>query len=294
MESIFLAIILPGLLVGAIYSLVASGLVLIYKTTSVISLTQGGLLLMGAILAYALFSLGLPVWIVILLTLIGIALLGYLLDRFILQPVMGQPLLSSIMITIALAWLFHSVGLIVLAGREVPLLLFDQKSLLTIAGQPVASIKVWAAIISVIFFVIFFLFYKYTFVGLVMRSTAEDHEVTQSLGINVRSIFRQIWLISGLVAASGGILLGSILSVNVGLADMGWKVLAVILLGGLESIGGCIIAGPVIGVLERVCFYYLNPLIGGDLGDIVSYLVMIVILAVKPYGFMGLIRIERI
>jgi len=78
------------------------------------------------------------------------------------------------------------------------------------------------------------------------------------------------------------------------LADMGWKVLAVILLGGLESIGGCIIAGPVIGVLERVCFYYLNPLIGGDLGDIVSYIVMIIILAVKPYGFMGLTRIERI
>lgn len=294
MDSILLAIILPGLLVGFLYSLVASGLVLIYKSTRIISLTQGGLLLMGAIIAWVLISSGVPLWIAFLLTLIVSGLLGYLVDRYLLRPVMGQPLLSSIMITIALAWLFHGVGLMSLGGREAILLPFDQNSIFMIAGLPVSRLKFWGAIISMIIFAIFFLFYKYSFIGLVMRSTAEDHEVTQSLGINVKGIFSQTWVICGLLAGIEGILMGSILSVNVGLSDIGWKVLAVVLLGGLESLGGCIIAGPVIGILEKLCSFYLNPLVGGDLGEIVSYIVMIIILIVKPYGFFGLKRIERI
>lgn len=137
------------------------------------------------------------------------------------------------------------------------------------------------------------MFYRFHRVGLIMRGTAEDHEVMQSLGVKVGNMFTYSWIIAAVSGSIGGMLLASMVSVNIGLSGIGWVALAVVLIGGLESVLGALILGPVIGILENLSVY-LDPYVGGGSREVVPYVVLLLVLLIKPYGLFGLKRIERI
>jgi len=282
-------------MIGGVYSLVALGIVVVFKSTKVITFTQGGILLMGAIIGWAFIGpAGLPVGLGVILTLAACALLGMCLDRFTLRPIIGQPILASIMVTIALAWLFDSVGTLIIGGGERPYPPLLPQGTYRWGWVNISQSLFLQFIIAIIMFIAFTLFYKYSRLGLAMRGTAEDHEVVQSLGIKVTNIFNYSWIIAALSGGLSGILLASTLGATVGLSGIGLKALIVVLLGGMESIPGVILMGPMIGVLENLSIQFLDPLVGGGLGEVVPYGVMLIVLLVKPYGLFGLKRIERI
>ena len=137
--------------------------------------------------------------------------------------------------------------------------------------------------------------FRYTKIGLAMRATADDEQVVQSVGIRVTSVYALSWVIACVLGVVGGILLGGISGVMIPLSQVGVKAFAVVLLGGVTSVGGAIVAGIILGVLENVAAGYLDPLLpGGGLASVFPFIVMIVVLTIRPYGLFGLERIERI
>jgi len=287
--------VISGVMIGGVYSLVALGIVVVFKSTKVISFTQGGILLMGAIIGWALLGpAGLPLALGIPLTLAACCFLGLCLDRLTLRPIIGQPILASIMVTIALAWLFDSVGTLVIGGGERPYPPLLPKGTYRWGWVNVSESLFLQFGIAVFLFIVFSLFYKYARLGLAMRGTAEDHEVVQSLGVKVTNIYSYSWLIAALSGGIAGVLLASTLGATVGLSEIGLKALIVVLIAGMESIPGVILIGPIIGILENMSIQFLDPLIGGGSAGVVPYAVMLIILLVKPYGLFGLKRIERI
>lgn len=286
---------IAGIMIGGVYSLVALGIVVVFKSTKVISFAQGGILLMGAIIGWALMGPGgLPLGFGIPLTLLACCLLGLCLDRFTLRPIIGQPILASIMVTIALAWLFDSIGTLIIGGGERPYPPLLPKGTYNWGWVKISESLFLQFVIAVFLFVVFSLFYKYARLGLAMRGTAEDHEVVQSLGIKVTNIYSYSWLIAALSGGIAGVLLASTLGATVGLSEIGLKALIVVLIAGMESIPGVILIGPLIGILENLSIQFLDPLIGGGSAGVVPYALMLIVLLVKPYGLFGLKRIERI
>jgi branched-chain amino acid transport system permease protein len=284
-----------GIMIGGVYALVALGIVIVYKSTKIVNFTQGGIMLMGAIIGWLLLGpVGLPPGLALILTVASCALLGLAIDRFTLRPIIGQPIIASIMVTIALAWLFDSVGTLIIGGGERPYPPILPQGTYRWKWIMVSQSLFLQFIIAIVMFIGFTIFYKYAKLGLAMRGTAEDHEVMQSLGIRVTSIFGYAWLIASLSGSISGILLASSLSVNVGLSGIGWKALVVVLIGGMESVVGVILTGPIVGVLETLSIQFLDPLVGGGMGEVVPFGIMLVVLLIRPYGLFGLKRIERI
>jgi branched-chain amino acid transport system permease protein len=287
--------VISGVMLGGVYSLVAIGIVIINKSTKIINFTQGGLLLMGAIVGWVLMGpAGLSAWMGIPLTLLVCGFLGMVLDRFTLRPIIGQPILASIMVTIALAWLFDSIGTLIIGGGERPYPPLLPGGAYKLGWITISESLFLQFLIALGLFVLFTIFYRYTALGLAMRGTAEDHEVVQSLGIKVTRVYTYSWVIAGLSGGISGILLASTLGATVGLSGIGLKALIVVLLGGMESIPGVIIMGPAIGTLENLSIRFLDPLVGGGLGEVVPYVILLFVLLIRPYGLFGLERIERI
>ena len=151
-------------------------------------------------------------------------------------------------------------------------------------------------IVSVIVVAILMFVFRYTKIGLAMRATAEDEQVTRSLGIKATTVYALVWVIACVVGVIGGVLLGGVSGVSPPLSEIGLKALAVVILGGLDSIGGAIVAGIILGILENLAAGYLDPLMpsGGGLASVFPFIVMLAVLIFKPHGLFGLKRIERV
>jgi len=290
----FLNAIVGGILLGGIYSLVALGIVIIYKSSKILSFTQGGFLVMGAITGWAMLGpFGLHPFIGITLALAICTFFGYIVNRLALRPIIGEPLMTSILITIALSWLFDSLSIIAIGGKQRAFPIQISNSQLNIAGINLSVTMLLCFLIAFALFIFFILFYRYHRVGLAMRGTAEDHEVMQNLGIRVKNMLDYSWMIAALCGGVSGILLASIISVNINLSSIGLTALVVVLVAGLESIPGVLIVGPMIGILENLAVY-LDPYVGGGSREVIPFIILLIILLIKPYGLFGLKRIERI
>ena len=294
-------VLISGVMVGGIYALIALGFVLIYKSSHVFNLAQGEFLLFGACIGWTFAAaLGLNFWLALLCTIVSCAILGLLMERLVLRPLIGQPLLSIIMVTIAFSMLLKGVltGIWWKApycypsGEFVKPLVLSEK----LGGTTIAPQLMLAFLASCVLIIIFLIFFKYAKLGLGMRAVAEDHQVSQSLGVPVKRIYSLTWAISSVVAGIGGVFLGKMLTVGPELASLGLIVLPVAILGGLDSIPGCIIGGIIIGVAENVTAVYLDPFLphSGGLRMVIPYLLMFLILLIRPHGLFGLERIERI
>jgi branched-chain amino acid transport system permease protein len=288
-------LITNGLLFGLMYSLVALGFVLIYKATSVINFAQGDLVMFaGYAAAVMLGGQGMPIWLMVIILCLGMVALGFLLERGILRPLVGQPVVSVIMVTIGLSFVLQ--GLVTIfwgaSTRELPLPVRFEPYV--IGPAFISPINVVAAVIAIVFLIAFGLFFTRSRLGVAMRAVADDQQAAMVVGIKVPRVFALSWAIAGLAAAAGGIIWGNMNGADTFLALVGLKVFPVVILGGLDSIGGAIIGGLLMGVVESIAAGYLDPLVGGGTKDFIPYVLMILVLFIRPYGFFGRETIERV
>ena len=293
--NFFLQMVLSGLMVGGVYSLVALGFVIIYKSSSVINFAQGQLLALGALILWSFVgSFGLPLWLGGLLAVICMALLGIIIERLSIRPMTGQPLMAVIVMTIGLAALFDSLMPCVFGADEKSYPKTLSTGGLNIFELSISYEYLFSFLTAFGMVGIFLYFFHRTRLGLSMRAVSDGHDTARSCGIKVGSIFSWAWVIAAITAMIGGFLLGNITSVSASMTYIGLRVFPVVILGGLESIMGCVVAGPIVGILEMLAVGYADPITEGGAGDIVPYIIIILTLIFKPYGIFGQEHIERI
>lgn len=294
--SLLLIFVVNGVLVGALYGVVAMCFVLIYKATQILNFAQGEFLLIGAWICWAtIVQFGLPFWLGFLATLVFMFLFGILLQMVVLRPMIGEPIISVIMLTIGLSIVFRAAMNWIFGShvRAFPAV-FDTESV-EILGLNVQMPYVMSLVAAILVVVGFYLFFKYSRMGLAMRATAFDQQVAQSLGISVEKVFALSWAISAMASALAGVVIGMVNGVSSSLAEYGIKVFPAVIVGGLDSIVGGMVGGIIVGVLENVAaFADTQYLHWGNLLEVVPFYVLIIILMVKPYGLFGTKDIERI
>jgi branched-chain amino acid transport system permease protein len=289
----FLQLVFQGLSIGFLYALAALGFVMIFKSSSVLNFAHGELLAIGAFIFLVLAAWAkLPIWIAFLITMIGSFAMGFIIERLFLRPLIGEALIEVIMLTVGLAAMFKGLMLFIFGGNLHNYPDFLPKNLTIQLGTiNIPPVYVATFIIGIIFLVIFGFFFKYSSQGIYMRSVADNQPAALSLGVHVRRVFAMSWAIAALVCAISGIILGIMNGINVhDISVMGLKVFPVVILGGLESIGGAIIGGLIIGLLETFTAGYVST----SLKEVIPYIVLVSILLVKPYGLFGLVEIERV
>jgi branched-chain amino acid transport system permease protein len=294
--TFFLQLVVTGFSLGMVYALIAIGFVIILKCSEVFNIAQGHFVMIGGYLGYTfLVPFGLPIWASLLLAIVAAIIIGLLIERLTLRPLVGQSLHAVIMMTIALATILEGLATLIWGGEYKAYHGVLPTVTMGLGELSVPPETLIALIVSVAAVAILMLFFRYTKIGLAMRATAEDEQVVQSAGIRVTTIYAVSWVIACVVGVIGGILLGGVSGVMIPLADVGIKAFAVVLLGGLNSIGGAIVAGIILGVAENVAAGYLDPLLsGGGLANVFPFIVMIIVLIFRPHGLFGLVRIERI
>jgi branched-chain amino acid transport system permease protein len=289
----FLQLLVNGISLGLLYALSALGFVMIFKSSGVLNLANGELLAIGAFVFLVFTAWAhLPVIISFALTLIGTFFLGFLVERLFLRPLIGEKLIEVIMMTLGLGIMFRGLLLFIFGGdiHAYPRFLPEGMSLQW-GNIIIPSVNVATFIIGILFLIVFGLFFKYSSQGIYMRSVADNQPAALSLGVHVRRVFAMSWAIAFIVAAMSGIVLGIMNGVNVyNLSVVGLKVFPVVILGGLDSIGGAILGGIIIGLLETFTGGYIST----SLREIIPYIVLVIILMVKPYGLFGLVEIERV
>ncbi|MCX5852990.1 MAG: branched-chain amino acid ABC transporter permease [Deltaproteobacteria bacterium] len=291
--SFFMQLLINGISIGFLYGLSAMGFVMIFKSSSVLNFAHGELLAMGAFFFLALVTWAkLPIAVAFIVTLVACFALGFLIERLFLRPLIGEPLIYVIMLTVGLAAMFKGLMLLIWGGNLHTYPDFLPEALgISWNIFSIPPVFTAALIVGVIFLILFGLFFKYSSQGIFMRSVADNQKAALSLGVHVQRVFALSWAIAALVAGMSGIVLGIINGINVhDLSAIGLKVFPVVILGGLDSIGGAIIGGIIIGLLETFTGGYLSP----SLRDVVPYIVLVLILLVKPYGLFGLKEIERV
>lgn len=293
--ELFLMTLTTGVMVGGIYALVALGWVLIYKCSGVLNLAMGEMTLIGAYVSLSFYSMGVPFLLALLFSLIIGFILGILTERIFLDRLIGEPVLTVIMVTVGLSFFFKGcVELIwgtdtrVFAPPVFPL------EPLRLGPLYIGQVYLWSFIAAIILLVVFVSFFKYTRWGLAMQATADDEMAALSLGVSARFVYATAWAIAFMAAGVGGTLLGNINGLNISVGYLGLLVLPAVVLGGLNSVPGAIVGGIAIGVLQNFSGAYLDQYVPGGVKEIAPFVFMAVFLLFKPYGLWGWERIERV
>jgi len=292
----FLQLVLNGIVIGSIYALVGLGFVIIYKSSSILNFAQGEFLMLGAYVCLAVFTTArVPFVAAFALTLLFSVVLGVLLERVLLRPMIGEPVISVIMLTLGLSSVLKAVvqGIWGTDTRPYPDLF--PSAPIRIGPLPVSQGYLYSVASVFVLLLLFSLFFKYTRSGIAMRATAFSQQVALSMGISVKRIFALAWSIAAVVSAVGGVLLGGIRGgVDGAFALFGLKVIPVVILGGLDSVLGAIVGGLVMGILENLAGGYLDPVFGGGVKEVAPFVALVAILTFKPYGLFGKVKIERV
>ena len=289
--------LVTGISVGMVYSLIALGFVLIWKSSSVANLALGQIILISAWFNYSMFmDRGLPIYVSILLVIIFAVLLGWIIERFALRPLIAQPVLSLIAVTLGMGYFLE--GLITFIWPASTAGFGDRpifsRDIVHIGPAIVSQQYLWVIGICLLIFILLTLFFRYHKMGIAMRATADDQMAVQACGIPVTRVFSTSWILACVVAAIGGVLISSIGGISHGLVDTGLKAFSVVILGGLDSFIGALVAGPIIGLAESFGGGYLTPYLWGGVRDIIPFIIIIIVMIIKPYGLFGEKRIERI
>ena len=284
-----------GVMIGLMYALIALGFVLIYKATDAINFAQGEFVMFaGFLTAGAAEIAGFPFWASALLAISGMVVLGFGLERVVLRPMIGRPVIAVVMATIGLADVLRGTATMAFGAgtRVIDMPISDEPIDLGLVRVP--PIQLLGAGVSLVFLAAFTWFFLRSRVGIAMRAVADSQQVAMAVGIDVRRYFALAWAMAGIVSALGGIVWGAMLSVDNQLALVGLKVFPVVILGGLDSVIGAVVGGLIVGVTENLAAGYLDPYVGGGTKDFAPYLLMILVLMIRPEGIFGRRRIERV
>jgi branched-chain amino acid transport system permease protein len=296
--SYFFQLVVSGIVVGSIYALSALGFVLIYKSSRVLNIAHGQIIAAGAFITYALTAfVGIPIVISFLLSMVITFFLAMSVERVFLRRLIGEPIISVIMVTIGLMSIID--GIIYMTPFGAGNFSFPE-------FLPIAPISFWGVSISWTQFVgviitftmigAFTWFFKASTVGISMRAVSDDQFASMSIGISVPKVFGLAWATAGLSAAAAGGILGNITGLNFDvLQSFGIIVFPVVIVGGLDSIFGAIVAGIIMGLIQQFAAGYLDGHWGlNGTADVLPYIILLIILLFKPHGLFGIHEIERV
>jgi len=283
-----------GGLAGLMYALVAMGIVLIYKSSSVPNLAQGGLTMLGAYMVLAFANdAGLPMWLAIPAAIATMFLAGMGIERVALRRLAGRPIVMILMMTLGIDIFIRATTMTIWGGSGRPLQVGISDAPLFLGPLLLNRAYVVGAVVSLVLFVAFMLFFR-TRRGVVLRAIADDYTASWSVGISVERGVALSWALSSVVATTAGVLWGSVQTVDQTLAMLLLKGITVAVLGGMDSLGGAILAGLLLGILESVASGVLDPLLGGGTRELVVAAVLILTIMIRPHGLFGRHDIERI
>jgi branched-chain amino acid transport system permease protein len=283
-----------GALVGLMYSLVAIGIVLIYKSSSVPNLAQGAMTMLGAYIVLAFTtSAGLPVWLAIPLAIGVMFFVGIGIERVALRRLAGRPVIMILMMTLGLEIFLRAGSMTIWGGTSRPISLGISDAPLFLGALLINRAYAFGAMIALAMFGLFVLFFR-TRTGVVLRAISDDYTAAWSVGISVERGVALSWAMAAVVATIGGVLWGSVQGVDQSLALLLLKAVTVAVLGGLDSIGGALLAGLLLGVVEGIAGSFLDPLLGGASRDLVDAAMLILTILIRPHGLFGRHDIERI
>ena len=298
MISFFFEVLIGGLLSGVMYSLVALGFVLIYKASGVFNFAQGSLVFFAALTFVGLTEHGLSFGVALVATLAVMIVLGLLIERLVLRPLVNQPQISLFMATIGLSFFIEGLAQLLWGAnvRGLELGIQDEpiKLLSDVAGINVSKFDLVAAGIAAVLVAGLGLFFSRTRIGRALRAVADDHQAALAVGIPLQQIWGIVWAVAGFVALVAGMLWGARNGVQFALTFVALKALPVLILGGFESIPGAIVGGLIIGATEKLAEVFLGPYVGGGIEGWFPYVLALLFLLVRPEGLFGEKIIRRI
>ncbi len=290
-----LVLLTNGVMIGLMYALIALGFVLIYKATDAINFAQGEFVMFAGFIAAAAANLaGAPFWVSALLSVAGMVALGFGLERVVLRPLIGRPVVAVVMATIGLAAVLRGGAVLAFGPGTQAIEMPIGDTPLDLGPVMLSRVQLVGAGVSLVFLALFTWFFLKSRVGIAMRAVADSQQVAMAMGINVQRYFALAWAMAGIVSALGGVVWGAMLGVDNQLALVGLKVFPVVILGGLDSVLGAVVGGLIVGVVENVAAGYLDPYVGGGTKDFAPYVLMIAALMLRPEGMFGRRRIERV
>ena len=292
--NFFLEVLVAGLLSGVMYSLVALGFVLIYKTSGVFNFAQGAQLLFAALTFVCLNERGIPMWGAFLITLAIMIIAAFAIERFVMRPLVAQTPMTLFMATIGLSYIVEGAAQLVWGGEVHSLELGIDDVPIEALGVAISSFDIFAAVVAGTLVTLFTIFFNYTKSGLAFRAVAQDQLASLAVGLRINRIWAYVWAASGFLALVAGILWGARLSVQFSLSLVVLKALPVLILGGFDSIGGAIVGGLLIGAIEKLSEVFIGPYLGGGIQNWIAYVAALLFLLIRPTGLFGQRRIERV
>jgi branched-chain amino acid transport system permease protein len=287
-------LVASGVLIGLMYALIALGFVLVYKATDAINFAQGEFVMAPGIIAAVVAATTHSFWLGAAIAIAVMIGFSFLLERAVLRPLLGRPVIAVIMATIGLAAVLRGTLPMIFGVQTMSLELPLGDEPIVIGSLALQPVQVAGAVVALLALTLFTWFFHSSRSGVAMRAMADDQQAASAMGVNVTRYFAYAWAMAGVVSALGGVMWGAMLGVDVQLALVGLKVFPVVILGGLDSIGGAVLGGLIVGVVENLAAGYLDPLVGGGTKDFAPYVLMILVLMIRPYGIFGRRQIERV
>lgn len=293
--EILLQLTVTGLAWGSVYACIALGFVLIFKATDIFNFAQPELMMLGAYMAFTLIVyLKLPFVVAFFMVLILMGLIAAILEMMVVRPMVGEPVLAVIMVTLGLANVLRGFTGLIWGYEELQFPTPFPDEPILFLGAAVNQAEIYTIIATTVLLIIFFLFFKYSDSGISMRATAEDTSTAFLMGINVKRVFTASWVIASVVATIAGIFLASFSFLEPIMGFTGLKALPAIILGGMDSVHGSIVGGLIIGVVENLAGFYLEDYLGSGINDVAAYVIVLIVIMIRPYGLFGTREIERV
>ena len=293
--AFLVVLVLEGVLAGAVYALIALAFVVVYKASRMINFALGEwVLLASRLTASGFHALGLGLLGALGFAAASMAAVGVLFSRVVLRRMLGQPLISLIMVSIGLGILVRGASPLVFAGIPggTPLRIPDLS--LSVYGVPISTDKVIAAAISALAIVALTWFFHGSRTGIALRAIASDQRAAMTVGISMQRHLAIAWALAGVLAVLAGTLWSAVSGGGFGVEVMGLKVFPIVIIGGLDSIAGTILAAILVGVLESLSVGYLDPIVGSGFSHVVSYVLLLAAVFVRPYGLFGRPDVVRV
>jgi branched-chain amino acid transport system permease protein len=290
----FIEVLVGGLLSGVMYSLVAIGFVLIYKTSGVLNFAQGALLLFAALTFVSLVESGVPFPLALAITFALMVVIGIVIERTVLRPLTNKPPITLFMATLGLSYVIEGVAQLVWGTQVHALELGIEDLPFDVGGVFISQFDIFAAAVAAGMVALLSVFFRYTRVGLAFRAVADDQFAALAVGLRLPWIWATVWATAGLVALVAGLLWGARLGVQFSLSLVVLKALPVLVLGGFDSILGAIVGGLLIGATEKLAEVYLGDYFGGGIESWFAYVAALAFLLIRPSGLFGQKLVERV
>ncbi len=287
--------LINGALSGLLYALIAMGFVVIYRASKVFNFAQGELVVFGGYMVWwTIIQLGLPIWIGLPLSFAASALFGFLIERIFFARLVGESVFSMVMVTIGLLILIRGLVLVLFGPQVRAFPIIFPLTPIILGDIMVSRSMLYGGIMTVLIGLGLSWFFNRTRAGLTMTAVAEDHQVAMSMGISVQRSIAFAWVLGAVLSTLGAMVHLSGRSINMMSSDIGMTALPVALLAGLESLAGLLLAGLLVGIVQGLASAYLDPLVGGAIGSVFPFIIMLLMLLIRPTGMFGWKTIERV